>query len=139
MSKWQVNTLGQSQSYRSHYDDAHLQTLSNVPTKCPPSTPYGIQEMAQTRVQPYGHCEKFKVKSRLHHDFAHLQSLSNVPTKCQLPTLYRFPRYCPGKILKVKVTKARSKVKSMSHHNVAHLQPLTNILTTYQLPTSYGF
>ena len=33
---------------RSHHD-AHLHPLTNVPTKCQPSTPYGIQEIAQTR------------------------------------------------------------------------------------------
>ena len=42
------------------------------------------------------------------------------------------------KILKVKVTMARSKVKSMSHHNVAHLLSLTNVHTKYQLPAPYG-
>ena len=40
----------------------------------------------------------------------------------------RFPRYSPDKILKVKVTSARSKVKSMSHHDAAHLQPQTMAL-----------
>ena len=50
----------------------------------------------------------------------------------------RFPRYSPDKILKVKVTTARSKVKSRSDHDVAHLQPLTNVPAMYQLPTPYG-
>ena len=45
---WQGNTLWKSHSWRSH-DDAHLHSLTNVPTKCQPSTPYGIQEIAQTR------------------------------------------------------------------------------------------
>ena len=57
---WQANTLGQSQSQRSHHDDAHLQILTDVPTKCQPSTPYRIQEMAWTRVQINGHCDKLK-------------------------------------------------------------------------------
>ena len=47
--------------------------------------------------------------------------------KCsyQLSTCYtlQFPRYSPDKILKYKVTRARSKVKSRSHHNDAHLHP----------------
>ena len=50
----------------------------------------------------------------------------------------QFPRYSPDKILKVKVTTARSKVKSRSDHDVAHLQPLTNVPAKYQLPTPYG-
>ena len=39
-----------------------------------------------------------------------------------------FQRYCPDKILKVKVTMATSKVKLRSHHDVTHLHPLTNAL-----------
>ena len=42
-------------------------------------------------------------------------------TKYQLPT--PFPRHNLDKILKVKVTTARSKVKSRSYHDAAHLQP----------------
>ena len=53
--------------------------------------------------------------------------------------ILRFLRYSPDKILKVKVTAARSKVKSRSHHVFAHLHPLTNIPTKYQLPTPYRF
>ena len=30
---WQVNTIWQSQGYRSHHDVAHLQTPTNVSTK----------------------------------------------------------------------------------------------------------
>ena len=45
----QVNTLWQSQGQRSHHDYAHLQPLTNVPTKCQPYTPNGIQEIARTR------------------------------------------------------------------------------------------
>ena len=36
------------QSEKSHHD-AHLHPLTNVPTKCQPSTPYGIQETTHTR------------------------------------------------------------------------------------------
>ena len=43
------------------------------------------------------------------------------------------------KILKVKVTTARSKFKSRSHHDGAHLQPQTNVPTKYKLPTPYAF
>ena len=41
------NQLQQSKVKLNH--DAHLQPLTNVPTKCQLSTPYGIQEIAQTR------------------------------------------------------------------------------------------
>ena len=53
---WQVNTLW------SHHD-AHLHTLTNVLTKCQPSTPCGIQDPVQD-FKPHGHYNK--VKSRSH-------------------------------------------------------------------------
>ena len=48
------------------------------------------------------------------------------------PTSYTlwFMTYILDKILKLKVTMARSKVKSRSLHYIAHLQPLTNVPTT---------
>ena len=81
----------------------------------------------------------FNVKSRSCHDVAHLHPLTNVPTKYQFPTPYGLLRYRSEKILKVKVTTARSKVKSRSDHDAAHLHPLTNVPTKYQLPTPYSF
>ena len=63
--------------------------------------------------------------------------MPTIPNQCpyQASTSYtlRFLRYSPDKILKVKVTKARSKVKIRAHHDVAHLQPPTNVPTKYQL------
>ena len=44
---WQVNTLWQSQ--RSHLD-AHLHPLTNVPTKCQPSTPCAIKEINPDKI-----------------------------------------------------------------------------------------
>ena len=43
----------------------HTYKVTNVPTKCQPSTPYGIQEMARTRIQTHGHCDKVKVQIKL--------------------------------------------------------------------------
>ena len=53
-------------------------------------------------------------------------------------------RYSLIKILKVKVTAARSKVKSSSHHNTAHTHtphthPQSNVPTKFQLSTPYSF
>ena len=49
------------------------------------------------------------------------------PNQCpyQISTSYtlQLPRYSTDKILKVKVTTARSKIKSRTHHDVAHLHP----------------
>ena len=61
------------------------------------------------------------------------------PNQCpyQVSTSYilRFLGYNPNKILKVKLTKARSNVKSRSHHDVAHLH-LPN-QCPYKVSTSY--
>ena len=74
---------------RSDHDVAHLQLLTNVPTKYQLPTPYGFRDIAQTRFYrsrslPQGSM----VKSRSHYDVAHLHPLTNVPTKRQLPTPY---------------------------------------------------
>ena len=58
---WQLNTLLQSKKGHTMmhtYIFIHPQT--NVPTKCQPSTPYGIQEIAQTRFYSQGHYGKVK-------------------------------------------------------------------------------
>ena len=56
---------------------------------------------------------------------------------CHLSTSYtlQFTRYSPDKILRVKVTTAKSKANSRSHQDAA---PLTSLHTKYQLPTLYG-
>ena len=41
----------------------------------------------------------------------------------QLPTTLQFLRYSPDKILKVKITAARSKLNARSHHDDEHLPP----------------
>ena len=64
---------------RSHHDIAHLEPLTNVPTKYQLPTPYGCRNGTMARP---------KVKPRSHHDIAHLQPLTNVPTKYKLPTPY---------------------------------------------------
>ena len=73
---------------RSHHDFAHLQPLTNVPTKYQLPTPYGFQNIARTRFYTSGHYGK--VKSRSDHDVAHLHPLTNVCIKYQLPTPYSF-------------------------------------------------
>ena len=81
---WQVNTLWQSQSLKS-YHDAHLHPLTNVLTKCQPSTPYIIQEPRQDFISKVI-TARSKVKRRLHHKVAHLQPLTSALTMYQLHT-----------------------------------------------------
>ena len=52
----------------------------------------------------------------MYHDNVHTHPRTTIPSY----TL-RFLRHGPDKILKVKVTTARSKIKSRSHHDIAHL------------------
>ena len=41
-------------------NDAHLYPLTNVSTKCQPSTPYRIQEIARTNFKTHGPYNKVK-------------------------------------------------------------------------------
>ena len=50
---------------------------------------------------------------------------------------FYFPTHSLNKILKVKVTTARSKVKLRCHHDVALIHLPTNVATKYQLHTQY--
>ena len=67
-------------------------------------------------------------RKKMYHDDVQLQPPTTVP-------FYTLPY----KILKVKVTTARSKVKSRSHHDIASIHQLTNVPTKYQLPAPYSF
>ena len=133
---WQVNALCQSQSKRSHHD-AHLHPLTNVPTKCQPSTPNRIQEIAQTKT--HGHYDKVKGQIKIIPGCFRPTTPNQYPYKVSTSYILWFQRYCLDKILMVYVNTARSKVKTGSHHDVSHLQPLSNVPTMYKLPTSYGF
>ena len=122
---------------RSHHDVAHLQPLTNVPTKYQLPTCYGFRDIDRARFYRSRSLRKGQI------NVTSLRCTPTTPNQCiyQVSTSYtlRFPRYSPDKIFKLKVTTARSKVKSRSHHDVAHLHPLTNVPTKYQLSTLYGF
>ena len=122
---------------RSDHDIAHLDPLTNIPTKYQLPTPYGFRDTARTRFSNSRSLRQGQIKVRP------WRCTTTPPNQCpyQVSTSYtlRFPSYSPDKIFKLKVTTARSKVKSRSDHDVAHLHPLTNVPTKYQLPTPYGF
>ena len=103
----------------SHHD-AHLHPLTNVPTKCQPSTPYGIQEINPDKIlKLMANMTRSKVKSRSHHDVAHLQPLTNVRTKYQLPTPYGFQD-----IARTKFYRSRS-LQQGQRSNQGHTMTLT--------------
>ena len=124
---------------RSHHDVAHLQPLTNVPTKYQLPTPYSFQDIVRTRLYRSRSLWEGQRSNQGHTMTLHTYTPKQCPYQVSTSYTLRFPRYSPDKIFKLKVTLARSKVKSRSHHDVAHLQPLTNVPTKYQLPTPYGF
>ena len=69
-------------------------------------------------------------------NFLHLM-ISKIQPGQIFSYIFRFPRYSPDKIFKLKVTTPRPKVKSRSHYEVAHLHPPTNVPTKFRLPTPY--
>ena len=89
---------------RSHHDAAHLQPLTNVPTKHELSSPYAFRDLAWTR---------FYRSSTLQQGQRSYQGQTmtlHTYTPYQVSTSYTlwFLRYSPDKIFKLKVTTARS-------------------------------
>ena len=79
----------------------HTYNPNQYPSKYQLPTPYGFQDIAQTRFyrsrslqqsQRSNHRKEYygKVKSRSDHDVAKQHPLTNVPTRYQLPTPYHF-------------------------------------------------
>ena len=105
-----VTTARSKVKSRLHYDVTHLQPLTNVHTKNQLPTLYGFRDIARTKFF------KGKVlwqdpKPNQGHTMT-LHSYNPEPINLQSASyILRFPRYSPDKILKVKVTTARSKVK----------------------------
>ena len=124
-----VFTASSNVKSRSHHDVAHLHPLTNIPTKYQLPIVSEIYPLQDFKGQ--GQYSKVKGQTKL------------MPFHTQVSTSYTlglwFPRYSSDKILKVKVTAARSKVKSRSHHDNAHIHPLTNVPTKFQLSIPYGF
>ena len=123
---WVKVTMARSKvKSRSHHDDAHLQPLTNVPTKYQLPTPYSFRHIARTRFYRSRLLRQGQRSTQGHTMMLHIQHpLTNVPTKHQLPTPMVSEIY-PGQYFKGQGH--HSKVKSRSHHDVAYLHPLTNV------------
>ena len=78
---WLVNTLWQSQAKGHH--DAHLHSLTNVPTKCQPSIPYRIQEPRQD-FKTHGQYDKVEGQIKITPCCCTPTTLTNVPTSINL-------------------------------------------------------
>ena len=82
-------THGHYDKVRGQINDvAHLQPLSNVPTKYQLPTLCSFRDNVRTNSKGQGQYSKKKVKSRSHHDVEHTQPPTNASSKYQLPTLY---------------------------------------------------
>ena len=81
------HTLAEQKGLTIMHTYIYIHFLTNAPTKCQPSAPYGIQEIAQTR---FYRSRSLRQGQRSHHDNAHLHLLTNVPTRYQLATPYCF-------------------------------------------------
>ena len=76
---------------RSDHDVAHLQPLTNIPTKYQLPTPYSFQDIARTRFYRSRSLQQGQRSNQeSDHDIVHLHPLTNIPTKYQLPTPYGF-------------------------------------------------
>ena len=76
---------------RSDHDVAHLQSLTNIPTKYQLPTPYSFRDIARTRFYRSRSLQQGQRSNQeSDHDIAHLHPLTNIPTKYQLPTPYGF-------------------------------------------------
>ena len=107
---------------------------TNVPTKYQLPTPYGFQDIAQTRFSNSSSLRQGQRSNQGHTMTLHTYTTNQCPYQVSTSYTLQFPRYSPDKIFKLKVTTARSKVKSRSHHDVAHLHPQP---MSYQISTSY--
>ena len=62
--KVKVTTKRSKVKSRSHHDAAHLQPLTNVPTKHQLSTPYGFRDIARTRFYRSRSLQQGQIKVR---------------------------------------------------------------------------
>ena len=84
-----VTTARSKVKSRSHYDVAHLQPTTSVPTKYQPPTLYGFRNIAWTRFYRSRSLRQGQRSNQGHTiTLQHLHPLTNVPTKYQLPTPY---------------------------------------------------
>ena len=133
---WQVHTLWQSQSKRSHHD-AHLHPLTNVHSKYQPSTHYGIKGINPDKILKL--MVTMTIESRLHHDDAHPQPPTNVPTKYQLPTPYSFQDIAQTRFYRSRSLQQGQRSNEGHTMTLHTYTPPTNVPTKYQLPTPSGF
>ena len=101
---------------RSYHHVAHLHHLTNVFDKYQLSTPYSFQSIAWRRFERSRSQWRGQRSNQGHTIILHSHTPNHCPNEVSTSYNLWFPRYCPDKMFKLKVTKARSKVKSRLHH-----------------------
>ena len=92
-----VTTTRSKVKSRSHHDLAQLHPITNVPTKYVFPTPYGFQDISQTRFSNSRSLLQDQRSNQGHTMMLHSYTpLTNVPTKYQLPT-FTFSEIYPKK------------------------------------------
>ena len=74
--------LAEQKGHTMMYTYIYMHPLTNVPMKCQPSTPYGIQEIAQIRQG-----QRSNQGQRM---MLHIYNPNNITTNCQFSTPYGF-------------------------------------------------
>ena len=138
--KFMVTMTTSKVKSRSHNNVAHLQLLTNVPTKYHLPTPYGFRDIAQTRFYRSRSLRQGQRSNQDHAITLHTYiPLANDPTKYQIPAPYSCQDIARTRFSNSRLLRQGQSLNQRSHHDVAHLHPLTNVPTKYQLPTPYGF
>ena len=130
---WQVNTLWQS------HDLAYLHSTTTDASKIKFLHLTFSKIWLKPNFKSQGHYSKVKGRIKVTPWQCTATSSHQCPYEVSTSYTLQFLRYNTDKILKIKVTMARSKVKSRSHYDIAHLHLSTNVPTKYQLPKPYGF
>ena len=103
-----VTTARSKVKSRSYHDVLHLHPLTNVPTTYQLPTPYGFQDIARTRFYRSRSLQQGQKSIQGHTMMLPTYTRNQCPYHVSTSYTSQFPRYSPDKILRVKVTMARS-------------------------------
>ena len=118
---------------RSHNDDAYLHPLTNVPTVYQPTIPYGSGDIAWTIFQRSRSLQQNQKLNQGHTMTLHTYTSNQCSYQVSTSYALLFMSYSPDKILKVKVTTARS---NQGHTMTLHTY--TPNQCRYQISTFYA-
>ena len=101
--------IARTRLYRRSY---HLHPLTNVPTQYQIPIPYGFRDIARKRLYRSRSLRQGQRSNHSQTMTLHTYTSNQCPYHISTSNTFRFLRYSPNKIFKLKVTTTRSKVKS---------------------------